>query len=390
VRLRAAALWLRTAIWFLVRSGRSTFVLSIMVFLSVATLIFLSSLAVGVNDAMVRNSAQLYAGHIAAQGLPGALLPTALEGSGVAGVVKRVPHPGALERGARVAWGTLVASDPTREQMYTGLVRKLVAGRMPKPGGREILLGGPVAETLGAHTGDEVAFRPDLASPPVTLSVAGIYRTGVDAIDRVVALCPSSALPNPGGTWSAAVFLEDGASAEAVAGRLRAAIGPPAVFRTWVELMPDLKQLIDLNYVSMTLVTLIVFGLVALGVSCAFVIFILKNLREYGILKAMGVTPVEMVSLIVTEVTLLNLVSLAAGVLLGVVAVACFRGTGIDLTAFTSHNRYFAVSGVVFPRLTPYSLWVPPAVAFAFSLAASLWPAGTVVRSKAADVLRGG
>jgi hypothetical protein len=63
--------------------------------------------------------------------------------------------------------------------------------------------------------------------------------------------------------------------------------------------------------------------------------------------------------------------------------------TGIDLTAFTSHNRYFAVSGIVIPRLTVYSLWAPPVVAFCFGLMASIWPAVLVVRSKTADILRG-
>ena len=67
--------------------------------------------------------------------------------------------------------------------------------------------------------------------------------------------------------------------------------------------MPDLRQLIDLNYVSMSMVTVLVFGVVSLGIACAFVIFIMKHLREYGIMKAMGVTAGEMMRLIIMEIT---------------------------------------------------------------------------------------
>ena len=57
----------------MLRSGRSTAALSLMVVTAVATLIFLSALAVGVNDAMIRNTVELYGGHISGFNLPAAL-----------------------------------------------------------------------------------------------------------------------------------------------------------------------------------------------------------------------------------------------------------------------------------------------------------------------------
>ena len=153
-------------------------------------------------------------------------------------------------------------------------------------------------------------------------------------------------------------------------------------------MMPDLLQLIDLNYISMGVVTFLVFGVVSLGIACAFVIFILKNLREYGIMKAMGTTPQEIAYLIVIEVILMNLVASSLGVLIGVLLVFIANHSGIDLTYFTSHNRYFVVSGVVFPRLTFFSLCLPPILALFFSLVSAIWPAAIVSRKKTADILR--
>ena len=139
----------------------------------------------------------------------------------------------------------------------------------------------------------------------------------------------------------------------------------------------------------MAIVIVLVFGVVAIGIACSFVIFIIRNLREYGILKAMGVYPREIAGLIVAKVLLLNLLACTVGILTGVLAVvAVSQAGGIDISAFTSHNQYFAVSGVIVPRLTGFSLWLPPATALLFGLLAAIWPAGVVVRRKPADILR--
>lgn len=85
----------------------------------------------------------------------------------------------------------------------------------------------------------------------------------------------------------------------------------------------------------------------------------------------------------------MNLIACAAGLLTGMLAVLVVAQMGgIDITAFTSHNRYFAVSGVIYPRLTAFSLWAPPATSLVFSLGAAVWPAVLVARKRAADILR--
>ncbi|NTW89229.1 MAG: hypothetical protein HGB26_09000, partial [Desulfobulbaceae bacterium] len=152
--------------------------------------------------------------------------------------------------------------------------------------------------------------------------------------------------------------------------------------------MPDLKQLIDLNFVSMGIVMVLVFGIVSIGISCAFVIFILKNLREHGIMKSMGILPIEAVLLLVTQVAILTLGASLAGDVAGALAVLSLATIGIDLTAFTSHNQYFVVSGIIYPRLTFYSLFWPPVLAMVFGLLAAVWPSVFVIRKKAAEILR--
>ncbi|MBW1851220.1 MAG: ABC transporter permease [Deltaproteobacteria bacterium] len=380
--------WVKTAGLFLIRSGRSTAVLSLMVASAVAALVFLSSLAEGINDAMIRSSVRLFSGHISGFNLPHSVNRETLAVVGVSNVLKRVLSPGVLFHGDRFEMITLIAVDPEEEKKSTAIWKKTVDGKYLERGDNAIFLSKGLADRLNIQTGDDVRFSRDFKSYQNTLTVSGLYETGIDQIDRGIAFCPMGIIPATSKVWNAAVFLNEGVDTRLVIAKYANLQVEASHFKAWFDLMPDLKQLIDLNYICMNIVTVLVFGVVSLGIGCAFTIFILKNLREYGIMKAMGVTSRETTFLILQEVVLMNLAASSIGLIVGVIIVSIFAVTGLDLTAFTSHNRYFIVSGIIFPRLTLYSLCVPPALAFIFSVFAAIWPAMLVKRKKVAAILR--
>jgi ABC-type lipoprotein release transport system permease subunit len=379
--------WLRIAALFLLRSVRSTLILSLMVLSAVSTMIFLAAMCVGVNDAMIRNSVELYAGHITASGLPADLAEEKLRVPGVRKVLKRNGVPGILGSDANMEAVVMIVVDADEEINTTALAKKTISGHYPERGTAGIYLGRETAEKLRVHPGDSVTFGSGIDGRRFSLEVAGTYRTGFDQLDRGMAFCPRGTLELGETPWSAAVFLEEGVDPAVVTAAYEAAFTGLGQFRTWSELMPDLKELIDLNYVSMGIVLVVVFGVVSLGVGCAFVIFILKNLREFGIMKAMGVTPWESAWLIAVEAIWMSLTASCLAVGVGALVTLLVGRTGIDLGHFTSHNRYFTVSGVIFPRLTWFSLTVPPVLALFSSLVAAVWPAVIVIRKRAADIL---
>jgi len=380
--------WIRTAALFLFRSGRSTLALSLMVMVAVATLIFLSALAMGVNDTMILNSVGLYGGHISGIALPSAIQPQRLQVNGTTAILKRTVFPGALACGNRNQRVNLIGVDPFAEKKYTAIWKKTIDGRYLRNNENAVFLSQTLAEGLAVKVGSMLRFSSEISDTPVELVVSGIYQTGIDFFDRGLAFCPHTAIPHHTDTWLAAVFVQEGYDPDTIIAEYRSTLPAGLEFKSWKELMPDLVQLIELNYLSMSIVMVLVFGVVSVGIACAFVIFILKNMREYGIMKAMGVTSPEMTLLILGEVVLMNLLACGIGILAGVLAVYLAGQSGIDLSGFTSHNRYFVVSGVIFPRLTPYSLVIPPALAIFFSMLSAVWPTVLVARKKAADILR--
>jgi ABC-type lipoprotein release transport system permease subunit len=380
--------WIRSAFFFLIRSGRSTFALGLMVVAAISSLIFLSSLAVGINDAMIRNSVGLFSGHISATGLPGSIGPEDLMVKGTKQVLKRIPVPGMISLENRTEAVNMIGLDPLLEGKTTALAKKIIRGREVRKRSAEILLSKTIAEKLGTDIGDTLHFNSENLERPVTLTVSGIYKTGIPSLDLVTVFCPADVLPAKSSSWNAAVFLQDDVQPETIVSSYKVLLGKDYAFMTWKEFMPDLVQLINLNYISMSIVIILVFGVVSLGIGCAFVVFIFKSLREYGIMKAMGVSSGEVVFLIITEVVLINIAACVAGGLLGVTAVLFFSHSGIDFSYWTSHNQYFVVSGLIFPRMTSYALMTPPAASLGFGLISALWPALLVARKKAVDVLK--
>ncbi len=378
---------IQMALLYVWRSWRSTIVLGVMVFTAVAALVFLSSLAVGTNDAMIRNSVGLFAGHISGEDLPQEVETGGLQTSGVRQVLIRKKLSVRLTNAERSETVVLYGVHPAREKETTALWKKSVSGRYIEEGRAEIYLSEPAARLLGLAVGMKVSAEFLRGHNASVLSVCGIYRTGISILDFGVGFVPYHILPASEADTSAAIFIEDGADLKSV---LASYDHLPYASRLtpWMAFMPDLEQLVELNFVSMTIVMVLVFGVVTMGISCALIVFILKNIREHGIMKAMGVLPSESVLLIFTEVTLVTVVASAAGTLAGALAVAAVAQTGIDLTAFTSHNQYFAISGIIYPRLTSFSLWLPLLLSIVFGFLAAVWPSVLVVREKAADILR--
>jgi len=376
----------KIAALILLRSWRATVVLSFMVIMAVAALVFLSALAIGTNDAMIRNSTGLFSGHIAVTGLREAD-HVQLDQPGVQHILIRRHQHLLLSAHDGFEPVLLIGIEPDQEKKHTAFWKKTVQGDYPVAGQQTIYLSQESAKRLKVRLGDTISLRTRQTFILKQLTLTGIYKTGITHLDQGLAFCPAEALPEGISEFSAALLLRPEADITATAARLRNLL-PMTEVRTWMEFMPDLKQLIDLDYICMALVITLVFAIVSVGISCTFLIFTLKNLREHGIMKAMGFMPGDTAWLLTAQIGMLTIFAAAIGTLLGMLIVALFARAGIDISAFTSHNQYFSVSGILYPRLTLLALFAPPLVAITFGLAAAIWPVFSIIRKNPADILR--
>jgi len=389
--------WLRFAARTLCRRRARTSLTLAAIALGVGALTFIGGIMVGVNDAMIANSVSLHTGHalitsddaaaLAARWTARTLWPAAIRA-----VLPRQMAPAMLTSESGSAPVQLIGVLPGREEAGSAIPTRITEGRyLPADGAApEIVLGKGTAAALRVSPGSRVGLR--LADGgEAAARVAGIFRTGVDRFDEGVAYTGMRALEalRPARVrGEVAVFFRRSPTAAEAAAVLDPLLAAGEKATHWEDLLPELEQLTQLNVVSMAIVIILVVVIMAAGVSNTVLVSVLDRYRDFGILKALGTTPGEILRLILMETALLVLVAGAFGLALGGLTAAAFARSGIDLASLTSQNPHFVLTSVVHPRLT-WAMAVAPALAsLGAGVVASLWPALIAARRRAADVMR--
>lgn len=147
------------------RSWRSTLVLSFMVFTGVAALVFLSALAVGTNDTMIRNSVGLFSGHISGEKLPIDYDLNKLDVKGVKYVVPRWQRQAWLINGEAKTPVILMGIIPEQEKKASVFWKKTIAGRFPEIGEAKVFLSEFEKKRINAVIGDILRVQFDTGPP---------------------------------------------------------------------------------------------------------------------------------------------------------------------------------------------------------------------------------
>ena len=74
-------------------------------------------------------------------------------------------------------------------------------------------------------------------------------------------------------------------------------------------------------------------------------------MREFGLLKALGMKPWWILREVLTETFLLLVTGMAIGNFLGFAAIYALSGSGIDLSALAAGAEYAGMNRVIYPAL---------------------------------------
>ena len=122
-----------------------------------------------------------------------------------------------------------------------------------------------------------------------------------------------------------------------------------------------------------TYITLII--VVTFSIMNTFLMAVLERTREFGVMLALGATPLRIGLLLVIESTLLTLIGLALGILLGGSIAVYLYFHGFTFPGLKELHAQFGLPGVIHPKLSFVTFTLGPAVIFIFTLLASLYPA---------------
>lgn len=385
--------WLSLALRFIRRHRRRSLATGLFILLGTSVLVLIHAIAIGVNDAMVLNTTALHHGEafVSSEKLePETVAVTLTQHPAVSAALPRYQLTALGLNGRNSAGLTVYAIDPQLEQTHAAIPRRLVTGHYPREDQRELLLGVESAKSLDIGVGDPVSLLIGSNDSLGKFRVSGLFRTHIAHFDTHVAYLPLKMLPEHGrirAVGELALFFNT-PDERGILDELNTELPRGMSFVSWRNLRPDLVQLIEMNDVSVALVMLFVFILVGLGIGNLFVLTIVERFHEFGILKAMGVTPREVLWLVFLESFILSLLATIGGLLLGWGGAELLSLWGIDFSAMTSSNQYFVMSGLVHPRVTLAGLWQPGILALMMALLSAYIPARVAARRAAARILR--
>jgi len=304
-------------------------------------------------------------------------------------------------RPQKSAGAQLLGVDPTREAPLTGIADKVLAGRyLADEPAQEAVLGAGLAESLNADIGDELVAVTQAADGSMgneIYTIVGIFQTGSVMQDRSGVFLHVRDLQEllvlEGQLHEVALMAAEMQAIPGMIAATRAAVGrDDLLIRSWEEINPLMVQLLSLQDVANAVLLMMVFSVAALGILNTMLMSVFERTKELGVIRALGLKPTQMVSLVLLETCALVLVSGVLGAALGLGLDAYLCTHGLDFGMFMSADSY-SMGGARFPTLlVGHFRWTPvlqTLVGLALiSLFAAIWPAIRAARLRPVEAMR--
>jgi len=417
------------------RNRRRTLLTVAAIGLGLAVLVTMSSFTEGMKVMMVEQIAQSSLGHIQLHhpdylerkttGLvmssASRLLELVRDVQGVKGASSRLIFSGSIRSSlsSTVRVVRVLAVDPAQEQAFSALDDKVVEGGFVSapPGTSDpdaparmrarkgIMVGRKLADQLKVTLGSKVRVDTagfDGAAVAMAFYVTGILETGTDAFDQgfgMVNLKDMQEATSAGDTvHEISVMVGDPSRVAEIARSISHAIsqadgatamGPTSV-APWWEVLPDLKQMLDMSDAWMGVLYMLMLIILSAGILTTMFMVVFERKREFGVQLALGTGPSRLFAGLVLESFLIATLASVVGLLVGAVNVAYIVAYGLDLSWFMEGFEFAGmfVENVYKGAANVKVFAEPTVVVFAGTVLMALWPAVRVARMSAIDAMR--
>jgi len=286
-------------------------------------------------------------------------------------------------------YGAVVTGiDPQREPTVSRIKKLIREGNfLTEHDANQALVGRLLAKNLRVTIGDELTLLGqgrDGSIAATVVQVKGIFSSGIDEFDRSAIQIPLSTFQETftmgHAVHEVVIIAKSLTDVPSIKARIQAdlsAIDNGRSFKVfdWQELMPGLRQAIEMDLIS----GLIFYGLliivVAFSILNTFLMAIFERKKEFGVMMAIGTTPRRLTKVLLIESMSMTAIGIAVGIILGIAITYYFQIHGIDFAAGSEILSQYGITGRMYPKLSLLSVSVGPCMVLFFTFVAALYPA---------------
>jgi ABC-type lipoprotein release transport system permease subunit len=393
------------------RNRRRTLVILTAVVIGVWSMICVGALSRGIADQMVQNGIATLTGHLQIH-RRGFRSDPVVENSMTdpAAVLARLPAllpPGsrwsvrvrvnAVAANARHSGGvTLVGVDPAREAQVSFIGGGVTTGAfLPPDVPWAIVVGRALAEQFGTRPGRKLVLMSQDTEREIAsraFRITGVFDAEMAATEKqfvFVNLAQArEMLKLGGGASEVAIVLPDPRLVDTVAHRLRTAlVSERCEVHTWQELLPLVTAILKMYDVFIFLWFLVVFVAMSFGIVNTTLMAVFERIREFGLLRALGMKPSGIVASVLTESLMLLALGSGLGNALGLASVLALSERGIDLSAMAAGLEFAGMGRVIIPRIVTLDLALANGVVLVLGAVVSVYPALKAARFTPVEAL---
>jgi ABC-type lipoprotein release transport system permease subunit len=379
--------------------------------LTLALMMFYDGLMNGFTDVIYGNAVKVLGGNIQvhAEGYRAQANSTPLQPlADPQAVIKAAEaNPQVLAATQRINTGGLVTSregafavgitgvEPERELPVNIIGQYVKSGRnLTSADTDSILLGKGLADAMDVQLGDRITLVGRSQHEQMrqrTMTVVGIYDLGMADIEKqtvYISLAEAQSLYDLGGqSTEVAIFLKQLGQEGAIINRMKSGL-PEYEIESFEANYPDLASAINTKGGVMNIFSMIIIAIAGVGILNLLLMAVYERTREIGMLGAMGFKPRQISLLFILEGTMIGLVGVAAGIVLGLAINGGLMRVGLDFGSFSTVTSYMAlIKDRIYPTWGVEKLLMRASMVAIISALAAVIPAIEAGRREPAEAL---
>ena len=272
----------------------------------------------------------------------------------VEAVSRRLSVDGLSATARKSTFSSIVGIDLESEIIFGGFDQFLVDGKLLLDR-RGVLIGKELAKSLKVHIGSKVIFSTEDSSGEINamaLKIRGIMQTSNVLLDRSALYVD---IDVAGDFLGVSKDVATQIAIRSESKRLKEVLQkdyPHLKVMNFLELYPMLKQMQEMMSIFNSITFFIVILVVFIGIFGVMYVSILDRIREFGIMRAVGMGYRYIRIEIFFEALFVGLVGYGAGAILGLLSLLYLHYFGLNLSRFSEGLASFGLETVLYADIS--------------------------------------